>query len=186
MSSITDDGTQSGSGAEQVKERVQDAAGEAKSRVREQLRTQVDERSTTVGKQLSSTATAMRGTSERLRGEGNDKAASAIDAVADRSQRLGAYLERVDGDGLLRDVEDFARRQPWLMAGGSAVVGFLASRFMKASSTSRYRARGPQPGGYVVPSPAGVDGPRGHASGVDVPTPSGTPAATGGGTGGLG
>jgi hypothetical protein len=180
--SITDEGTQADSAAAQVKERVQEAADDARSKTRERLRSQVDDRSTAIGRQLSSTADAMRGTSERLRGEGNDKAASAIDAVAERSQQLGSYLVRVDGDGLLRDVEDFARRQPWLMAGGSAVAGFLASRFMKASSTSRYRSspHAVPPGGYVTPSPVGVDGTYGSVAGT------GVPAGTGGGTGGLG
>jgi hypothetical protein len=59
--------------------------------------------------------------------------------VAERSERLGSYLTRADGDQILRDVEDLARKQPWLFVGGSAVVGFLASRFMKASSSNRYQ-----------------------------------------------
>ena len=61
--------------------------------------------------------------------------------MAERSDRLGAYLTRTDGDGLLRDVEDFARRQPWLVVGAGAVAGFLTARFVKASSDARYRQR---------------------------------------------
>ena len=59
--------------------------------------------------------------------------------MADRSERLGAYLSRTDGDGLLRDVEEIARRQPWLVAGAGALAGFMASRFVKATSGNRYR-----------------------------------------------
>ena len=62
--------------------------------------------------------------------------------MADRGERLGAYLRRADGDQILRDVEDFARKQPWLMVGGSAVAGFLASRFMKATSRERFQGSG--------------------------------------------
>ncbi len=40
---------------------------------------------------------------------------------------------------MIRDVENFARRQPLLFAVGGATLGFLASRFMKASSSSRYQ-----------------------------------------------
>jgi hypothetical protein len=185
MSSTTGEGTGSDSGAEQVKERVQDAAAKAKGRTREQLRSQIDERSTMVGEQMSSAASAMRGTSDRLRLEGNERAASVIDAVADRGQTFGDYLKRADGDRLLRDVEDVARRQPWLMVAGSAVVGFLASRFMKASSTSRYRASGGQLETY--PTPMGVARP--PASSPTGAYAAGAPVGvtgTGGGTGGLG
>ena len=129
------------SATEQVKERVQDVAEQAKGQTREQLRTQINARSTQAGEQVSSTAEAMRRTSEQLRSEGKDRAAKVIDGVADRGERLGSYLTRADGDQILRDVEDFARKQPWLFVGGSAVAGFLASRFMKASSSSRYQSR---------------------------------------------
>jgi ElaB/YqjD/DUF883 family membrane-anchored ribosome-binding protein len=130
----------------QVKERVQDVAEQAKSQTREQLRTQIGQRSSQAGEQVSSAAEAMRKTSEHLRGEGKDPVAKVLDGAAERSERLGSYLARADGDQLLRDVEDLARKQPWLFVGGSAVVGFLASRFMKASSSNRYQ--GAVAGGY--------------------------------------
>jgi hypothetical protein len=53
-------------------------------------------------------------------------------------QSLGSYLERSDGDTILRDVEDFGRRQPWAVIAGGVVLGFAASRFLKASSSRRY------------------------------------------------
>lgn len=147
MTNLTDELAQSHTGVEQVKERVQDAAEQAKGQTRQQLRTQINERSTQAGEQMSSTAQAMRRTTEQLRGDGNERAASLIDGIADRSERLGGYLSDADGDQILRDVEEFARRQPWLMVAGSAALGFLASRFMKASSSSRYQSQ-------VSPSPA--------------------------------
>ena len=139
MANITDERT-SQSELEQVKERVQDVAGEAKQQTREQLRAQIDTRTSQAGEQVSSTAQAFHVASEQLRQQGNDRAASVVEAVADRSDRLGVYLTRTDGDGLLRDVEDFARRQPWLVVGAGAVAGFLTARFVKASSDVRYVA----------------------------------------------
>ena len=124
--------------AGEAKERAQVTARDVKGQTREQLRSQLAERSTQVGEQTTSFAKAMRSASLQLREDGNEKVAGAVDAVADRGQRLGEYLRAADGEKLLRDVEDFARRQPWLMVGGSAVVGFLGSRFMKASSHGRY------------------------------------------------
>src|ERR1044072_1011175 len=56
-------------------------------------------------------------------------------------ERRGSYLARADADQVLRDVEAFARRQPWLVAVGGAAAGFFAARFLKASSGARYQAR---------------------------------------------
>ena len=140
MGNITDERT-SESEIEQVKERVQDVAVQAKEKTRFQFEEQVDTRTTDLGEQLSSTARAFRRTGTQLRQEGgNDRAAGVIEAVADRGERLGTYLVGADGQRLLRDVEDFARRQPWLIASAGALTGFLAARFVKASSGNRYQS----------------------------------------------
>jgi ElaB/YqjD/DUF883 family membrane-anchored ribosome-binding protein len=146
MTNVTAERSQPQSATGQVKERVQDVAEQAKSQTGEQLRTQINQRSTQAGEQVSSAADAMRRTSEHLRGEGKDSVAKVLDGAAERSERLGSYLSQADGDQILRDVEDIARKQPWLFVGGSAVIGFLASRFMKASSSNRYQ--GSVAGGY--------------------------------------
>jgi ElaB/YqjD/DUF883 family membrane-anchored ribosome-binding protein len=148
MTNATDERTSAQSPTEQVKERVQDVAGQAKGQTREQLRTQINQRSTQAGEQVSSASTAMRRTSENLRSEGSDAAAKVLDGLAERGERLGSYLSRADGDQILRDVENVARKQPWLFVGGSAVVGFLASRLMKASSSTRYQGTGGGTGSY--------------------------------------
>jgi hypothetical protein len=141
MTSTMRPGEETQSLAEQAKERAQDVTRDVKGQTREQLRSQLADRSTQVGEQAASAAQAMRRASSQLREEGNERAAGMIDAVADRGQRLGEYLRDADGEQLLRDVEAFARRQPWLVVGGSAVVGFLGSRFVKASSHGRYQAQ---------------------------------------------
>jgi ElaB/YqjD/DUF883 family membrane-anchored ribosome-binding protein len=136
MASTTDVSSQS---TEQVKERVQDVAQQAKGRTGDQLREQIDARSSQAGEQVRSTAQAVRQTSSKLREDGQEMPAKALDQLASHGERLGDYLAESDGGRILRDVENVARRQPWLFVGGSAVVGFLASRFMKASSGRRYR-----------------------------------------------
>jgi hypothetical protein len=141
---------QSQSAPEQAKDKAREVAQEAKGQTREQLRSQLAERSTQLGEQTASASSAMRRASSQLREDGNERVAGLVEAVADRGQRLGEYLREADGEQLLRDVEDFARKQPWLMVGGSALVGFLGSRFLKASSHGRYQ----QSGGYLR-SPAG-------------------------------
>jgi ElaB/YqjD/DUF883 family membrane-anchored ribosome-binding protein len=152
MSNVIGEREETQSPVAQVKEQVQDAATQAKGQTREQLRGQVNSRSTQVGEQLSSTAQAVRRAGTQLRDEGKEGAAKVVEGLAERGERLGSYLTRADGDQLLRDVEDLGRKQPWLFVGGSAVVGFLASRFMKASSGSRYRSFGSVSGGSPAAS----------------------------------
>jgi len=131
-----------------VKEQVHDVAQQAKGQTGEQLRNQVDERSTQAGDQLVSSAQALRRASDQMRQDGNDRMAEIVESIVSRTERLGGYLRTADGNKILHDVESFGRRQPWLMVGGSAVLGFLASRFMKASSSGRYQSQYPQSSGY--------------------------------------
>ena len=173
MTSTTNAGNGSQSTVEQVTEKAQEVAQQAKGQTREQLRSQINERSTQAGDQLVSAAQAMRRTSDQLRQEGNDKAAEIVESVVSRGERLGGYLRAADGDKILHDLEGLGRKQPWLMVGGSAVVGFFASRFMKASSSGRYHG---QPGqGY----PTSV----GYLSPAAVPPPSTVPPVASGSTG---
>lgn len=127
-----------GEGAEQIQEK----ASEAKARTRDRLREQIDTRSTETGEQMTSTASALRQTAERLRTEQRGPQAKVLDQIADRTERFGRYLTETDGDRLLRDVERIARQRPWLVAGGGTVLGFLAARFTKASSSRRYEENG--------------------------------------------
>ena len=58
--------------------------------------------------------------------------------VADRLERAGGYLERANGEEMLRDAERFVRTRPWVVAGAAAAAGLMASRIFKASSERRY------------------------------------------------
>ena len=135
--------------SEQLKERVdegaqqiQQKASEAKVKTREQLRQRVDSRSTQAGEQMTKTGSALRQTAQQLRGEQQEQPARILEGVAERTDRLGRYLTETDGDRMLRDVERMARQRPWLVAGGGAMLGLLAARFTKASSSRRYEADG--------------------------------------------
>jgi hypothetical protein len=143
-----------GSTAQQVKDQVKDAAQATEDRARSAasqakrgFRDQVDRRSTEAGERISMQAGDVRGVAEELRRQGKDAPARLADQLADRAERVAGYLERADGDRILRDVEDYARRNPWAVAAGGLVVGFAASRFLKASSGQRYRSSGARPPG---------------------------------------
>ena len=156
MGNMTDE-RESQSELEQVKDRVQDAADSVRSGTREQLRTQIDTRTTEAGGQVSSTARAFRTASEQLRLQGDDRAASTVEAVAERGERLGSFLSGADGERVLREAEDIARRQPWLVAGAGLMLGFIAARFVKATSADRYRTTfSARQDGYLPPQQTAV------------------------------
>lgn len=131
--------------AEQAKQKVQETAQQAQGQVGEKardvkekagghLRGEIDSRSTQAGEHVSSTAAAIRRVGDELRSEGKERPAQLADQAAQRSDRLGRYLQDADAERILRDVENFGRRRPWLIAVGGAAVGFLVARFVKASS----------------------------------------------------
>jgi hypothetical protein len=121
------------SATEQAKDKAQAGAQQAKRTVRDQ----VDQRSTEAGRRVGTTAQDIRSVGEELRNQGKDQPARLAERAADRAESLGDYLQRSDGDTILRDIEDFGRRQPWTVIAGGIAIGFAASRFLKASSERR-------------------------------------------------
>ena len=136
-----------GSATEQVKDQVRDKAQVAQDKARGvlgqargRLSDQVDQRSTEAGQRIAGTATDVRSVAQELRSQGKDTPANLAEQVADQADRVGDYLKGASGDRILRDVEDFARRQPMLVAAGAFAFGLVASRFLKASSSRRYES----------------------------------------------
>lgn len=131
-------------GAERAKEKVQQAAqqvqqeaGEKAQELRSQagskLRTELDNRSTQAGEQVSSTGEALRRVSQELRSEENERPAQLVEQAANGADRLGRYLSQSDADQILRDLQGFAQRRPRVVVIAGAAAGFLISRFVKAS-----------------------------------------------------
>ena len=139
----TGDGGTTDQVKDQVREKAQvaqDKARGAMGQARGRLSEQVDQRSTQAGERVAGTASDVRSIAEELRNQGKDGPATLAEQVASQADRVGDYLKGASGDRILRDAEDFARRQPWLVAAGGLALGFAASRFLKASSSRRYQA----------------------------------------------
>ena len=141
------DGSTTDQVKDQVKDQVRDKAqvaqdkargalGQARGRVSDQ----VDQRSTQAGERIAGTASDVRSIAEELRAQGKDAPANLAEQVAGQADRVGDYLKGASGDRILRDAEDFARRQPMLVAAAGLALGFAASRFLKASSSRRYES----------------------------------------------
>ena len=122
---------------EQAGEQVRKATGQARDRAREQ----VDQRSTQAGEQVDQHASDLRDVAQQLREQGKDGPARIAEQVAERAERAGSWMKESDADRILGDVEDFARSNPWAVAAGGLALGFVASRVLKASSSSRYEER---------------------------------------------
>lgn len=171
---------------EQMQDKAKDAAGQAQDKVQEkaqetaqqakgQLRTQVDQRSSQAGEKVTGTASDIRTIAEKLREQGNDQPAKLADQAAERAERLGGYLSQSNADRILNDVEGYARRQPWAVAVGGALLGFAASRFLKASSRERYEQGATGIATTPGPSANGVSTfPQAPAAQAPVPAPQPT------------
>jgi uncharacterized protein YjbJ (UPF0337 family) len=174
MTNATEEAGQEEGLAGQASAKVQDAATvvqEKASELREQgsvrLRDQFDERSTQAGAQVRSLAEALRRSGDDLRNEGNGSAAQLTGQIADRIERIGDYLEQKSGGELMRDVETFARRRPWMLAGIGMLAGVAGARFVKASSEQRYDTHRQWPHRAAAASSAGngsIDQPGGVGS----------------------
>ena len=132
--------------AGQARDKAQEAAGEARSR----LRDQIDQRSTQAGERVSATGSDLRSVSRELRNQGKDTPARIAEQAAERVERAGGYLAQSDADKIVRDVEDFGRRQPLAVLAGGVVLGIVAARFLKASSSRRYQSRTAGSNGALV------------------------------------
>jgi hypothetical protein len=62
-----------------------------------------------------------------------------VESAADGLERFSGSLREKDLNGLMRDVEGFARRQPVAFFGAALAAGFFAMRFLKASDSGSNR-----------------------------------------------
>lgn len=131
--------------AKEVAGKAQEQMSEATQQARGRLREQLDQRSTQAGDRVRGVAGDARSVARELRNQGNDTPARYAEQAADRAERMGDWLHDSDGDRILRDVEDFARRNPWALAGAGLALGFAAARVLKASSAERYEHRMSEP-----------------------------------------
>jgi len=168
--------------AGQATEQAKQGVGQATDKARSTMQQQVDSRSTEYGEQVGSTAQDIRGVAEHLRSQQKERPAELAERAADQVERAGGYLRDSDADKFLRDLEDFGRRQPWAVMAGGLALGFIASRFLKASSSRRYqqstRRSTPQQFGDGSESPRPEPLPP-SAGGAVTPDPPATPVGGG-------
>jgi ElaB/YqjD/DUF883 family membrane-anchored ribosome-binding protein len=136
---------QSGGAAEQaqmaateVKEQAQEKVEELKESASGRIRGQLDARSTEMADQIAPFAQALHKAGDHLVTQGNGSGSKVAHRAGDQVEQLTSYLRSSNSDRFLGDIEDFARQRPWAAGGIGAVAGFMAARFLKASSENRY------------------------------------------------
>ncbi len=147
--------TETRSGTEQMQDiaggaqsAVGEVAGEARAQVDQAadqakgwLAKEVDRRSTEAGEQLTTVAQDARSFSELLRNHEKQLPSQVFTQVADRGEKVGAYLSSADADRIRNDAESFGRRQPWLVGLTTIGLGFAAARLLRASDLQRAKRR---------------------------------------------
>jgi ElaB/YqjD/DUF883 family membrane-anchored ribosome-binding protein len=129
---------QGGGVAAQAKEQAQQKADEVKAKASDRIHEQLDQRSTELGEQVTSFGKALRKAGLHLEIEGSTNGAKIAHQAADRVEQVGGYLSGSSSDKFIGDVENFGRQRPWAAGVVGAALGFVAARFLKASSESRY------------------------------------------------
>jgi hypothetical protein len=119
-----------------AKEQAQRVGGEAKTQARNvaaEVRDKVGEQARTQNDKLVG---AIRQTADHLdemRGDRPDSpAATVVSRVADGGRQLADYLDRNGPEGVLREVQDFARRRPGAFLATALAAGFVVGRLGKS------------------------------------------------------
>ena len=113
-------------------DRLGDAAGGVVDRVSGTAEKQANMGLTRAGDAIAQTASAIRQTGAQMR-EQQPQVAGFADIAAQRLDEAARFVREQDLQGLMREAEDFARRQPAVFLGGAFALGLVASRFLKAS-----------------------------------------------------
>ena len=122
-----------------VKEKVKETTQQAASMAKEQASGVYDRQKGRALGEIDNLASALRQTTSNLRqNDASSIAATVTDRVADRLETISRSVEGKDFDTLIRDTQDFGRRNPAMFLGIAAAIGFLAARFAKSSTQQRW------------------------------------------------
>jgi hypothetical protein len=124
-----DGGKQTGqqhSEQQQARELWQDAKDGARS--------MLDEQKHSAASGINDLAAALRTSAKDLGGRNQATVARIAQSAAASLDQISGALQRRDLDGLVREAESYARRQPLVFFGAAVLAGFCAMRFVKSTS----------------------------------------------------
>ncbi len=116
---------------------VRDRAREVGQKAAEQAQAAIGQQKERATSELGAVAFALRDAATRLEGE-NMMSGRLIRTAAERLDDFSRRLESRDLEGLMWETRSWARRNPAVFMGAAVALGFLASRFLKASEEPRF------------------------------------------------
>ena len=157
---------------QEAKAQASNLASDVRNRVGEQARSQNDKLVT----QIRQTADQL----DEMRGErGDSPAAAVVSRVAEGGRQFADYLDRNGPDGVLREVQDFARRRPGAFLATALAAGFVVGRLGKTVAKADATAGADKPSSDSFVSNTGTTG----YSTTDTTTTTGYATGTVGGYG---
>jgi len=87
--------------------------------------------------EIGGMAEALHRTAQQLNEREQSTTASYVDRAAGALDRMVDTLREGDLRSMMRQTENFARRNPGVFFGGSVLVGLMLSRFLKSSAERR-------------------------------------------------
>ena len=136
MARKTDQRTPPGS-ADDLLQQAKQTTSDVVDQVQQQAGSQIDRRKDETVGELEKVVGAVRKLGEGLGGEDQGPiayyAAEYGRKAADGLERFTNYLRQNDTRALVREVENFGRRQPALLLGGAFLLGLAGARFLKSS-----------------------------------------------------
>jgi hypothetical protein len=166
-----------------AKEQVQRVGSEAKTQARNvatEVRDRVGEQARTQNDRLVDSVRQTADQLDEMRGDRPDSpAATVVSRVADGGRQLADYLDRNGPEGVLREVQDFARRRPGAFLATALAAGFVVGRLGKGVAKAEPDAGGSKPDTDSFVSTGGTGTAAGYAPGPGASTEY---AATGTGT----
>ncbi len=110
---------------QEAKAQAANLASDVRNRVGEQARSQNDKLVTSI-RQTADQLDEMRGD------RGDSPAAAVVSRVADGGRQFADYLDRNGPEGVLQEVQDFARRRPGAFLATALAAGFVLGRLGKS------------------------------------------------------
>ena len=118
------------------------SSGEVKDRVSQQARTLNDK--------LVGSIREMADHLDQMRGDRQDSpAATVVSRVADGGRQMADYLDHHGPEGVLREVQDFARRRPGAFLASALAAGFVVGRLGKGIAKADSNAGKPSNDSFV-------------------------------------
>ncbi|MGI5358187.1 hypothetical protein ACQI4E_23120 [Streptomyces sp. CA-252508] len=172
-----------GTAKEQAAGVTHEATAQARDLVgelRDQLRDQAQSQTQRLAENVRRLSDELRDMSEN--GKPDSGVGGVVRKISDGGHQVAGRLEQRGPEGLVGDLQDFARRRPGVFLAGAALAGFVVARAGKgvsAAGSSGSTGAGQQDGQRYAPQQPAA----GTGTGPDTGTGTGTGLGAGAGTG---